>query len=669
MKKRYALSAALLLAGALGTLTSAAAENSVRILGNSYNPSMTPMRAPEYKVSDILVDEDFSLMPKASIESPAQIVAMHENGTIADSMTRQPGWWGSGIYGVEGICYLRNDSPYSQATLNTPRGDWSGTISLTIRLKPLQTPYSDGTTPTGSNIRIAPMTYGDALADTDFPKAEGGAMYFRLYEKDGWQEITATYQCYSTDLDGYISFASDTDCLIDDIRITTTADFVGAPTMLQLTDTKDDAFTINWMPVRKAFNYYVHLFTFEGYDNQGNPLFERAYPGMSQEDFDAKKQKHDADTWLTDPYICNYHTTAGDGVTSYTFSGLDPQKEYFYCVQSHLVKDFSSMDRKYHAMYASTPGLLPAQDIDKTEGRYTARWNAVDKADSYKVNNYGVYTLTEDFDDYPLLEEDFSGFEALSDAVGINDMEWPDLDSDHSTVLNDNTELPGWSCDMLGYASGKAGICSPWGGYISTPPLDVKNTDKITLSLGVEVPAEGTQVAIYFAGQKVLLTAEGLLSTGEVEIPTNGCVESPIVFQSADGMSVFLLDYLRVARNVKKGDDITIFQGAQDIPDPTTDACTFTGLDFSDFADYAYQVTATRSFDDPLLRRTDVCESAFGGRQRVLNPTAALNLHPAQHIEADVPAIYYNLQGQRVDAPQHGVYIKVQGSTAVKVML
>lgn len=62
-----------------------------------------------------------------------------------------------------------------------------------------------------------------------------------------------------------------------------------------------------------------------------------------------------------------------------------------------------------------------------------------------------------------------------------------------------------------------------------------------------------------------------------------------------------------------------------------------------------------------------------GNTRRILNAAVcpveglAAGLHSLPTDNADTPAVYYNLQGQRVDAPSHGIYIKVQGARATKV--
>lgn len=671
MKHLYLLHTALAACALFCSMSLDAAESHVKILGDDYVPA--PKRV-EGIAADILAWEDFSQFPGVSISNPTTIIPEYETGEIPSQYTSTKGWSGSGVDGAGGMCYLRNTNPQRYAHLRTPLGDWSGRITITMRVRCFQNPSNDGYQPTCNDFQITPHAYGSYMAETDL---QDGFLDYRFYEKDGWAEITATFDNYSTDCEGYIDFSSDTDFLIDDLKITTSPDFIAPPTMLQLTDVSDTGFTINWMPVRKSTNYYIHLFTLEGFDKKGNPIFERANPNMTPEELEAYKKEYYTnedgtvkDSWLTDPYCC-YVDIVDVNARSYTFTNLDPTKEYYYCVMSHYWHTFSGMDRKYHAMYATSPGLMRATDIDKEAGNYTANWEPVQRAQGYIVSNYGVYHLDEAMEDYPLLEEDFSGFDALSDGTGVGDMDIPSNDVNQVEILNSATVLPGWECKNLGYAAGKAGISYGWGGELQTPPLYVKDVDHITLTIGVEAELDDQPINIYFGGMRYQVGIQGAVGTtvtGEVDIPTNGYIESPLIFTSGDAQSIFLLDYIRVGANMPKDSYVYIFRDKQTLYDPKADNYNFTGCDFSDYSDYAFQVNAFRQFVDPLMNsQMQTCTSAYGGRQHVLSPLAELKLQTVDPIDPNAPIEYYNLQGQRVSNPEHGIYIKVQGGVATKI--
>lgn len=666
MKKHFLHTVALAAMALASTMSLSAAESHVKILGNDKRSA--PLRA-HYQASDILASEDFSLFPQGTMENPVTLIPKYEMGTIDADYTNGSGWWGTGIDAVSGMCFLRNDNPRTYASLRTHLGDYSGRITIKLRVRCFQNPSESGNyTPSGCDFQIIPIAFDSNIAETDL---ESGIMQFRLYEKDGWAEINATFDNYCSDNEGYIAFYSDTDCLIDDLEIITSPDFIAAPTMLQLTNANDTTFTINWMPVRKSNNYYINLFTLEGYDDAGNPIFDRAFPDWTEEEFNETKEYY-GDSWLTDTYVYNDYTPANSPITTYTFNGLNPDKEYYYCVLSHYVRQFSSMDEKYHAMYATVPPMLPAEDINEVDGSYKAVWTPVKKAEGYEVNNYGVRSIEEDTEDFPLLEEDFSAFEELSDATGIGDMDILPYDSNPTEFLNENTELPGWNCSGLSYAKGKIGIAYGWGANIQTPPLYVEGADHINLSLTVESEYEDGTINVTFGGQLYTIELEGYETQGEYEIPTNGYVESPIVFSSGDAESVFMIDNIRVSQDLKAGSDVYVFQGQQYIDDNTVGSCTFTDLDFTDYADYAFQVRAKREFNDPLLKgKKQTCMSPYAGRQHVLKadkPQATIVSAIKPETGINAAADYYTLQGVKTTSPKAGIYMKVENGKTQKVL-
>jgi hypothetical protein len=64
----------------------------------------------------------------------------------------------------------------------------------------------------------------------------------------------------SSDNGGFIQFHNYGTIILDNIKVTTTANFIAAPAMLAATDFTSHSFTANWQPVRKAFNYYLDLY-------------------------------------------------------------------------------------------------------------------------------------------------------------------------------------------------------------------------------------------------------------------------------------------------------------------------------------------------------------------------------------------------------------------------
>lgn len=641
-----------------GTISATAAESHKKVLGINHQSSQ-PMRAAS-ATADRLIVEDFSKFPQGTLQEPNVLVEYGFDRYVIDStLTNQPGWVSNSLAAVDGAAQLSCYNPYATANLITPRGDYSGTITITCKVHALTTKWNGFGKANCTDLKVIPYKNDEDLAKTDI--ADFGLFDFVLYEADGWVELTMTFDNYSSDPEGFICFNSDSNVLIDDIKITTSADnFIAAPTILPLTDVTETSFTLNWLPTRKAKNYYIHLFSATGYDENGNPVLKREWPeGFTQEDIDDYEAMVEAGE-ISEAYLAYDFTPSNSKQTSYTFTDLDPNKEYYYCVQGHFLQKFSSLDNKTHALFVAAPQQLPATNIDTEHGSYTANFTPVAKADAYTVTNYGVYTLADDQADFVLLEEDFSGMDALSQAEGIADMNSTKYGEDSNDLLNSATTLPGWSCDRLGYAKGKAGICDTWDGYIQSPDLYVANGDKVRFSLGVEGCWPGQTIGISFCGVSYTLTLNDTYASVEAELPTNGNIYAPVRFYSADGE--FLLDYVVVTQDVAKGSNVYVFQEKQNLDKETT-AATFTGLNFADYDNYAFLVEASHTVAN------ESCTSAYQ-EPRLVNesqastPAQALTIQPAT---LGGEAVYYDLTGRRVEHPANGIFVKVQNGKTSKV--
>ena len=226
----------------------------------------------EGKAEAILIDEDFSHFTSGTVNKPdtTQMLACDYEGYskngifIDDNLTNDGTWWGSQVYSAGGAACIKTYNPLELAYICTPLGDYSGDITVTLKAKALpdlmQT--ADGYVfGTGSSLYIAAFKGGyggDEVSDTDQP---GGIYDVRLYEKDGWQKITYTFKNYSADNDGYLIFSTEGSVVLDDIQVTTGSSFLARPVIEGITDFKNNQFTVAWQPTRKAFDYYVDLYT------------------------------------------------------------------------------------------------------------------------------------------------------------------------------------------------------------------------------------------------------------------------------------------------------------------------------------------------------------------------------------------------------------------------
>ena len=82
-----------------------------------------------------------------------------------------------------------------------------------------------------------------------------------------------------------------------------------------------------------------------------------------------------------DDYAYNsYANTEHGDPCRYTFTGLDPEGEYWYRVRSHNVADFT-VGEKHHAFGVAAPRLEKATAVGN--GSYTANWTDAPKAQNY----------------------------------------------------------------------------------------------------------------------------------------------------------------------------------------------------------------------------------------------------------------------------------------------
>lgn len=418
MKRFYLLTTLLTF---LPIVTMAGEKVNVRQFGEQKPAYITP----SLSTADLIVNENFEAFTGGTVDSPDTDNCLgDEFGQFADdewidpALTHGAQWRGDMVFAAGGTCFINNKDPQSPNYLKTPMGDYSGELKLTFLARAVRTQTASGVL-AGSSLQV---TLGSEkysqVFDTDMPKEN-----LRLYPNQGWCEVEITFNNRSAYNDACIEFTAAGGILIDDIRVTAgNNEFIASPAKLPVTDVKPDGFTINWQGVRKSFNYYVFLYTLKGYDEEGNPEYEHVFSpshlemiensGMSMEEY----LEFMPEEYLTyDPA----GSTSLDDINkrSYTFSGLDPEKEYYYDVRSHYVTMFSEPAIS-HANVVSAPEVVPAQNIK--EDAFTACWNRSPKATSYDVTLYGVQELTDDDAYYPLLDEDFEKVSEYTDADNIS---------------------------------------------------------------------------------------------------------------------------------------------------------------------------------------------------------------------------------------------------------
>lgn len=204
--------------------------------------------------SDILIDEDFSAFTAGTTSEPDdELVASYYYSPgmyIDESLTKDGQWAGNYVYSAGGAVALVSPTEYSASTLFTPLGDYSGDLTITFKIKALE----------DADLYVNICTGGYSACNNADVEGDVSFYSMRIYAKQGWKEVKFMASNYSADNDGFIQFLNYGSVVIDDVKITTTANFLASPKVLDITDFTGTSFTANWEPVRKAYNYYLNLY-------------------------------------------------------------------------------------------------------------------------------------------------------------------------------------------------------------------------------------------------------------------------------------------------------------------------------------------------------------------------------------------------------------------------
>lgn len=650
---RTALAAA---AVALGSTAASAAIQHVTVLGDSSDNG--PRRVSQLQ-QDFVVDEDFSSFTAGTLDAPVPILTYWQELTtpVPADYTNQPGWTATNIYDAgNGHALVKCSSPFLVGGIQTPTGDYSGIVTVTIKMRALRTVYDEGMgVADGGQLMVIPCFRNNpySLPETDMTIP---MFQYNVWPSQGWVLLTMTFENYSADNDMNIQMQSNFDFLIDYVTVKCDDSFLAspAPTAKPVQSISDDSFSISWQPMRSAHDYYVHLFTVKGTDEEGNPVFVPAtYEGQWNDGYEP-------------PY--NFWWRSNDNkTTTCVVKGIDPEKEYWYCVQGHNVNMFSDYTKRYYAMHVPSPQLLDPTDIDETTRAYTANWKPISKGDNYIVSNYGVYTLPTAMTDYPLLEEDFSGLTSdFTEAEGIGDAEI--YYGNDQSFLDQFTQLPGWLSAYPLYAQGMVGAYPGGMGQINTPRLWVAGADKIKVAMDLIGSADQQTVNIGFGGEFYAVDIHAGFNSLEFTLPTNGVSESPLTLYSA-GQDMFMLDNISVSQDLEAGSTVYVFRD-KTILGSDASSYRFETEDMGDYDNVAFRVIAEHNYANPVTHKTEQGYSPFGGFRTVLDVETAMSgtiTSAADKLRDQEAPVFYDLMGRRVDHPTKGVFVKIEGGKATKV--
>ena len=741
------------------------------------------------EVSSVLVDEDFSKMTKGTVDEPdgerlAAYYGLEPGADIDPSLTGQPGWTGHNVYSAGGAVLVKEDGITAPGAINTPLGDYSGSLTITFRYKILKGSTADG------QVLVSVLKGGiskgqDVVGTNTYTK-------FAVYSgQDEWREAVMRCTNKSADNDGFIQFCVYGNIIIDDIKVTSTQNFIANPKLLPVTDFKATSFTANWEPVRLAYGYQLALkkrvftadgdvsysenfenmasvpdgwtitnfdesrivdkgkdgskglklgngdvvktpFNFSKYKNfkfsvklvtpegvspdaaKGNlhfrlntldgwdsgdgldlspmpvaylayypedfdfgtdlyPMFDNLYYGLTISvegldegsylvldniSFDTGRPSELQDVITWDDYVFSEGKD-----THYTFTNLDPEEDYVYCVRSQF-QDLFSTGAFGNAFGVAAPELLPATDISKS-GNYSANWQAVPKATSYVVTNYGVRAVSEDTPGFVLLDEDFSKIdEGKTSSQSPDEAEW--LMNNFETNLDKYTKMPGWTGVGNTIAQGWLGAADGYAGqnYVRTPPLTLSNASHFVVRFKAKGNV-GENLIISVNGKYYSVTFESADLEGELDIPESGD-GMPITFFTQN-MSAFCLDYVTVMQDVKAGGNVYDFIKSDEI-DSQTFSYYFDNSSY-DYAKYAFDVMAKYNNGGETLKSTKngymVVDPASGTSTTGISDSSLPN---AQN--AATPVAYYSVDGRRLDGPVKGInLVKYSDGRMLKILV
>lgn len=658
-----------------------AAHVKVTVTPESELPTGAPLRSFGQGTWDELVKEDFSAFEKGTEEEPYldYDLSKYDNGCIDPDMMHGQKWQGSHrVYSAGGVCCMQTTNPMDAARLQSPRGDYSGTLNISFRLK-----YKDVVFPVDQEGNLARWTGGgvslelcndsrkkfDIDPDLQNGSFNGWAMIcdFRVYEDQGWCRCEVEFDNYSSYGDSYIDFICSEGCFIDDIQITSSINkFIAQPEVIGVSDVTDTSFTVSFAPTRKAMNYYAYLYTMEGYTDEGEPNYR---PVLTAEEMDYLNQNGiDVDAYIDetieeegdDRYLM-YAMVDDSPNPSVTFEGLNPDTQYYYSIRAHNVTKWSD-SKVYRMDEMPTPIAVEATAI--TEDGFTANWNPTVKGTGYEVDLYGVYPVEEDTEDFVIFHEDFSKVKDYTDAKDEWDAEV--LGESNPLGLDDLTTTPGWTGNKnhVTLAGDMLGLDEK-GFVLTSPVIYCAGSETVKFRLRLVSTTDTWQTYINFADKPYILSSSDFVDEEEFELPTNGLSETTFKIWGPDNYPV-MIDYITMMQDLKAGDNAFVWMGATDTAKENS-SLTFSGLDTALFSNYGYAVKAINGEGTSAKRSV--------GSNRVVVDLANGSGHAGvgvQEIDSNAPAYEvarYTIDGRKINTQATGVNIVRFSDGSVKKVI
>lgn len=355
--------------------------------------------------------------------------------------------------------------------------------------------------------------------------------------------------------------------------------------------------------------------------------------------------------------------------TEYTFTGLDPETEYYYGVRGHYVFTYSDKVL-YHALGVCPPKALPATGVD-SRGAFTANWEKAPKATGYVVSMYGVEQIEETSDDYVLLEETFDKVD--ESVTSATDWASPDMLGNYDgSSLDEYTQLPGWLGAGNTLAQGMLGCeYSPYIlTEIITPEIYVGNDDELKMYMkaygdaGDQLILRLADGSVYYVPFETAADGTGYIDNTYIMPVTSETMRMEIYTYN---YGAFMLDELRFTQAVEKGDMLKTTVATVET-DAETTSYEFTNLDAYGFNRYGYHVISQFDYEGESTTSvsSDIVIVDLGTGESEI--TTGIE-EAAQAVEATETA-RYSVDGRRLAAPQRGLNIvKMSDGTTRKVVV
>lgn len=367
---------------------------------------------------------------------------------------------------------------------------------------------------------------------------------------------------------------------------------------------------------------------------------------------------------ITEP-LCDTECVIEDKQTdtdSYTFTGLDMSKTYYFTVKAKNSTCTSDPSDQTYAIGVGAPKVLEATDLDK-RGAFTANWEPAVNATSYTLNCYESRALTGTAVDYPVFTEDFSNAQGGDDGkfIFLNNMDYVELDS-----FADNQ---GWGGSGTIVGDGMVG-CYEMEVYGQKLPFEMLSPamnlshdgGKFKVNIDFMVQNEGEILVVQCDNTSYIgiKGAEpGKPASASIEL-TGGTDNSQLMFYALNN-SPFMLDKVEVTQNYNTGDELLTKVDFKEVADGATDNARISGLERKDDIKYVYELISHRDHYG-MIYNSEPSEK--------MHVDLYTNAVETIELPESGDFMIFDLEGRQIEGtPAPGIYILLKDGKAYKTIV